>query len=52
MRVIELRRRLTQLLLKEQLAQHYCPETTGDYYGWRNLENNRTNGHPNGGPFR
>ena len=33
-------------------SRHFCPHTACHYRGWLGLNNLRSNGHPNGGPWR
>lgn len=33
-------------------SQHFCPQSSCDYWGWLGLGNRRANGHPSGGPWR
>ena len=33
-------------------SQHFCPHAGCDYEGWLGRGNLRSNGHPNGGPWR
>ncbi len=37
---------------KVETGHHYCPDQSCDYYGWLNLGNISSNGHPNGGRSR